>query len=271
MKLPKKSKAAVAHTARRLAAAVGRLSSVYKRTRPTWRMRFTRSGLRIGVFARSDERGSAGSVHEIPRAYWHSIACEGQRLSFSQDSAASSLVVDFMDSDAAADALGRIRRRMLSNRPAVWTGRALMIAVAWLLMSSYLQVRRDQEQARTAAIAANSGAAVPSLPDVSGALQDYPALNGAAPAPTAMALPPPNEAVLGPATGPAPSSAAETNGTGLEAFGLKVDDPQPAAPIAAPPAASVAPDAVSLSGIPMESQGNGPGCDPNLAFKAPAR
>ncbi|MGH8156657.1 MAG: hypothetical protein ACREPQ_00925 [Rhodanobacter sp.] len=217
-----------------------------------------------------------GGVFVITRVNKLSVSRLGPVLVFRSPEATYSteiqtMFVPFASESDANDALYRIQKRLLSNRPLVWATRLVALGIVWLFVSSYLQVKARENAAAQQTIASNSGEALAPLPGAQSDLQAFPgATSDSAPLPMGSSEPDP---VL-PSASPAPSPAAATtiaspSASGLAGFGLDTSASTPSNATTVPTAA-VPPQAaaeVAASGIPAK----GPGCDPALAFKAPVR
>ncbi|TAL63609.1 MAG: hypothetical protein EPN79_15745 [Burkholderiaceae bacterium] len=249
-----------------------------------WRVRFTGRSLVIGVYgASSDSDGAVGAVHVVPRTRLLKVVQSGKMLSFRAADKESDLSVDvpFTCASDAAAALHAIQSRLLSNRPAVWAGRVLAVVVVWLLVSSYHKVQLQQ----AASLASQTGVSAPplaALPEENGPMQPYPGAPTPLPPPAAAGpmapIPVPASGPMGPGPEPVDKEPAD----GLSGFGLDLgaagDAPQAPAPGddasarigphgEIDPTIRIKPSTMAA----VSASVNGPGCDPALAFKAPAR
>jgi hypothetical protein len=236
--------------------------------RRTWLLRFKRRELVVGL--------RDGGVYSVPLVRPFEIRRRENALEFV--SAGVSTSIEFADADASATVLRIVQRRLMSNRSLVWILRLLGLSLGWLLLSSYLHVRSEQQQLLAIAAAANSGPNVPTLPDESAGYKTLPSTTAVSDAlpPIAANTSPDNAAVeaeqmaiqaqqQAKATSGTPAAASDTgNGAGLDGFGLQAAGMDPSAVPSAPPTVSVPPSAVATT------TQTAPGCDPHLAFKAPA-
>jgi hypothetical protein len=275
MKTPKLTKAGGAAKRAMMSGFHILLEAIRTRLARGYRLRFTHKAIVICI-KRPTDGSEGGGGYVIPRDNKLAVTRKTRELVFHapidrENRCVASLNIEFGSESDAVDALHRIQKRLLSNRPLVWATRLVALGIVWLFVSSYLQVKARESAAAQQTIASNSGEALTPLPGAQSDLQAFPgATSDSAPLPMGSSEPDP---VL-PTPSPAPSPAAATTSasppaSGLAGFGL---DASTAAPSNATPTptASVAPQAVAevaASGIPAK----GPGCDPALAFKAPVR
>lgn len=225
-----------------------------------FRLRVTRSA--IMIITRSGG-ANGGGVYRVPRTRYLTVRRSEKMLKFAGFAGSEDMTVAFADAAAADRALRRIGRRLVSNRLLVWAGRGLALAVCWLLVSSYLTVRQRQQTAQTRTAAPAVVTQPAPMPASQGPLL---ALPGVSQAPDVDAMGPP---AVAPSV-PAPQKpAADQGDMGLGGFGLQL---HPSAMTQGPASAPLDPTAFSPAQASAQaSSGNGPGCDPRLAFQAPTR
>lgn len=203
-----------------------------------------------------------GGVYRIPRSRYLSVSCSAATLRFA---GGEDVTVVFADPAAAKRALRRLGRRLVSNRPLVWAGRGLALAVCWLLVSSYLTVRQRQQAGAPTVAAAATPAPMPAPQGPLQALPGIPATtapDGDAPGPLDVAP----SVVPSVPISPAPATQGQAD-MGLSGFGLQLNAG------AMTQGASLGSAAFSPAPAPGADAASttGPGCDPHLAFQAPAR
>lgn len=227
-----------------------------------FRLRISLNALTIVVPAATNPSDSdagaakdvAGGIYRVPRTRRFAVVQRGHTLQFAVNGG-TPVDVPFGSASDATAALDQIGGRLLSRRPLVWTVRLVVLGVVWLLVSSYLQVRAHQAAivsansgtAAAASAPAGDGSALANLPDVDSPFQALPAATAAD--------------ATAPATPGEPATPAATPTTPLGGFGLDLGGSGPAP----------APAATTAAALPASAASSGPGCDPALAFKAPAR
>lgn len=265
MKTPKLTKTAAAGKQAVLRGVRSLLAHVRQRLARGYRLRFTPKAIVVCVQPPAGEAGGGGYV--IPRSNTLAITRADKELVFEASMKDQSpMRVALASEGDAIDAMRRIQKRLLSNRPLVWTGRVVLLGFTWLLVSSYLQVEARHRAMAEQQVADNSGDALSPLPGAQSAMVAFPGGSSqqAAPSPTdattpaiayAPPVPPASPALSEPAS---TASSSASQAASLAGFGLDTASASTEAPGPAP----------SLAGA---SPTKGPGCDPALAFKAPAR
>jgi len=220
-----------------------------RKASPPLKVRLTRQSLLISLPA-----SQGGRLHVLPRPGGSSgltrtfeVVATGEGRYALQATPDTMALATYGSESEAAEALATLNKALTGSLVWKWAFRLVLAWLAWLFVTSYMEVSRQSPSAATPDVLglAPTPGALPNIPSGPAAFQSIPTVTGPDGGDLSSYIFQQAKAAQQKAQKDAlPPKAGVDNAAGLEAFGLKGA---------------------------ANSNGSGEGCDPKLAFKVPQK